>query len=209
MAGARTQSAQSSAAGCQASGLSSSVRAKASTPMIGEPIIRIHQSRRLRLPLALTCCAVRHSSRCRRVTASRQSVRAIASVALQAWWAMNTRRRAISLAISTSSCSTRRAWRGFAIPGCEGMMPSRKFRIGMKNIVTNRIVCQSQAASAPSSSQPVTDDSTQAGATSERRRLSSILSRPRPFSPLRRSATKGKSCQSPRIQRCCRATSTS
>ena len=56
---------------------------------------------------------------------------------------------------------------------------------------------------------PRTEAATQAGVTSDRRRLSTILNRASPDSPFRGSRISGSNCQSPRVQRCRREAATS
>ena len=188
---------------------------RATTATASTPAIRLmrrwrrHMAAQLREVAASAAAAVVQASRWRRLTNCRNSARATASSSSTDCDSNCTNCQATRPAARSSTLT---AWRN------SGRSASRSSP-GTKAAAAPII---GPAPRAPSTSamatvgvgQPLTllDNSkaTQAGGTSERRRLSSIFHRFSGVTDQRRGwAMKGSSCQSPRVQRCRRESATS
>ena len=146
--------------------------------------------------------AVVHSSMCRRETPSRQSVRKMASSERHAASAKNAAARPVwSKASLRSSCISRRCVRRCSPVRCGTAEIAACRNDG--SIKTTKASPVANTAASPGNSQPTISIVRVAGASSDRRNVSSTLIRPSalspPFGP-----SHGRSCQSPRHQRCTR-----
>ena len=136
------------------------------------------------------------------VTPTRTTVRTIASVISQAWYASSVVTNVVCEAARARSRPTARTWLRLEIPRPRGMAPvSTGSSVGSPMVATTNAV---HIAGPPAGSvQPTASVSSAAGADSVRRRLSSIFQRP--MAGIERdpeAKIHGSSCQSPRAHRC-------
>ena len=203
--GDATHSARNGSATGSASGRAIATTTATSADSDTLPAIRRQKPRRSRRRPAFACAAVTHSNRRRCVTYTRTSVRTIASPITHAWCASIVIVRPICDAASTMSRPTARAWLRFEIPRPRGITPpSTNNDAGTAIVATTNAL--HTAGDPPGTSQATSSVSTAARAESVRRRLSSIFQRP--ITGTRRPRIHGRSCQSPRPQRCWRAVAT-
>src|SRR5271157_1052185 len=158
----------------------------------------------------LACLAVVHSSRWRRVTNMRMSVRTIASDINHAWYASIVTVMAVCEAPSEKSESVARKCDRLEIPRRGGLIPIMNDSNAGSAIVA-RMKRAHTEGEADGNRQAATSTHIAVGADEERRRLSSIFQRPikvmpgespLPAATVQRPKIQGSSCQSPRTQRC-------
>ena len=154
---------------------------------------------------------------CLRVTYSRVNVRTIASTISHAWWASNVKASPAWIAASTTSLAegSHMAARGDARPFRAAVRRRSASTRGMSTQATTNAV--HSPADADGIVHAATSVASVSGGDSVRRRLSTIFQRAMPWIELRlrrpvavvaRPRIQGRSCQSPRAQRCWRAAET-
>ena len=164
----------------------------------------------------LAWAAVTHSSSRRRVTNRRTRVRPIASLMSHAWWARKVMASVIWAAASVKVGPTPRRWLRLEMPAALRDELGEHGEEGRQRDAWRARTWSTRAGGACGSSQPATRVSKAAGADRVRRRLSSIFQRPTSGIQVGRGrradaprSIQGRSCQSPRAQRCWRAAATS
>ena len=190
---------------------------KAAPASATPPAILRKIPKRFRFTEYLAWAAVIHSSKFLRVMNRRTSVRKIASDMSHAWYARNVMVSPMCDRASEKSDSTPRMWLRLEIPPCRGAIPNRQGISGGIAIIsrTNRVNIQGDSGYI---SHPTINVRNMAGAESVRRRVSIIFHRliggmvyrccfSCDTPPLPK--IHGRSCQSPRAQRCCRAVAAS
>src|ERR1035438_10003664 len=179
--------------------------------------MRLYIEASFRSTAYLDWVAVVHSRKCLCVMNMRVSVRRIASDISHVWYANIVTVMAVWEAPSERSVNMARKCARLEIPRRGGLIPIRKDSNAGIAIVAkiNRAHTEGEA---DGSRQAATSAKNAVGADKERRRLSNIFHRPMagilserrsPESARRRPKTQGRSCQSPRTQRCCRAAAAS
>ena len=143
-------------------------------------------------------------------------MRTIASPISHAWWDRNVIPSPMWTAAAVTSAPIARRWLRLEIPARRGGSPPRT---GTTSgiMIARRSSAVHRPAETDGSVHAATSVATASGADRVRRRLSSIFQRAiagiavrsrRPASSCARPRIHGRSCQSPRAQRCCRATET-
>ena len=216
-AGAAIHSAPNGIAAHKACGRATATAKSAAKATRTLATMRPYVASRLRSTACLACAAVTHCSKLRRVKIKRTSVRTIASVISHAWYAINVMVKPICDAPSDRSERRSRKWLRLEMPLSREFNPTRKgINEGIAIVAsTKRVHIQGDTCG---TIHPANMSSSMQGAESVRRRLSSIFQRLiAGIETLRRSSLEsppcpkihGKSCQSPRAQRCCLAAETS
>ena len=204
-AGAAVQTSPKTRGSGQTAGFKTQVNPQTPRPRARPGSIHRYCCPRPGRALLPACAAVIHSSRCRRDTPRRHAVRTTASIKVAAVSASNARLTAIwPRAVKTSAQSAAK-WLLGVTPRRAGITPNGNGkRRGSASIDSVRAV--HIRACGRGSIQPAASDNRAIGASSDRRKLSIIFQRPTadtpPMPPPRRPKIQGRSCQSPRAQRC-------